>query len=969
MEEKEYNGISETGSSDYSALASMAEGDNQKEAWYISTGRSLKDGFLKIVLFVLGVVIDVVLTLFKILKVIVLLIPGVIYSIYKGLRWVCRVFRDVDWGGRLSFLIPGFENIRRKQYLDGFVYLIANVALLVFTVTVGVTYIGKVIVLSTDPIYVWNPVLGEWDIGQGENPSVLIYGFFSIFVVIGWIIIYFMSIRGMYDCYRIVHLPDFRAARSDAAYVLDHYDEFTFEGKDGKTLYLEDLSRHKVNKLMRTQMGYTPMSARYISYLDFKKVARDPSVTARAYRDSDRLVACIATAGNPIAKEEAALRIQAEFHVGWKTARSLAKDSIGLYRLSQKEGVAFKEACAKALEDGTYKSSGFAISFHVFQDNLYEKYMGFARWLRSKTWSTPFERYLEPKKPDHEPKRGLEYVKKGYSLQSISFRHTFDKYNDYQSYIRDMRILAGVYGKGQLLYDAIYQRDPVSQRNGLEPHNEGDAIKVKEAVMSIVGAFEVPLEAAKKVASKSLGLLRRLNKDGEEGASVKNRFLAEVADFSVDYERAAAEYETLYKHDALDEALTRQECYRNYRKLRLVYDTGKDAFIGHLTTSIGLTKHDAKGVYRDFKDAIKQTEDDEAKTIALLEKKAERYESSVTEAKSPFHGKVVMAGKRVKQFADEKFAFSVMFLPVAGAVLVCILPLIISIAAGFTNWDRNNQDGYFTWSIEGFANLFGTFSSSGSQSYSYTFVYLLGWTLIWAVFATFTNYIIGIVLALVINRKSIKGKTVFRTMFVLAIAVPQFISLLAVNQLLSLSGPINSFIYSVTGVDNPIKFLSDTANDALLPKVMVIIINIWVGVPYTILSVSGILMNIPEDLYESSRIDGAGPFRQLISITMPYILFVTGPSLLTTFVGNINNFNVIYFLIGAEGLGAGQGGLVASASRTDLLITWLYRMVTGNQKEYNMASIIGMMIFAVCGIISMVVYNRLGSVKNEEAFQ
>ena len=63
---------------------------------------------------------------------------------------------------------------------------------------------------------------------------------------------------------------------------------------------------------------------------------------------------------------------------------------------------------------------------------------------------------------------------------------------------------------------------------------------------------------------------------------------------------------------------------------------------------------------------------------------------------------------------------------------------------------------------------------------------------------------------------------------------------------------------------------------------------------------SGILMNIPSDLYESARIDGAGPIAQFTKITLPYMLFVTGPYLITQFIGNINNFNVIFFLTGGD---------------------------------------------------------------------
>ena len=134
------------------------------------------------------------------------------------------------------------------------------------------------------------------------------------------------------------------------------------------------------------------------------------------------------------------------------------------------------------------------------------------------------------------------------------------------------------------------------------------------------------------------------------------------------------------------------------------------------------------------------------------------------------------------------------------------------------------------------------------------------------------------------------------------------------------------------------------------------------------LSTSGILMNIPEDLYESSRIDGASPWTQFWKITMPYVLFVTGPSLLTTFIGNINNFNVIYFLTG--GGPDAQLAIQTPAGHTDLLITWLYKLtVTASNKQYYLASAIGVIVFIICAFFSLIMYARMGSTQNEEEFQ
>ncbi len=90
-------------------------------------------------------------------------------------------------------------------------------------------------------------------------------------------------------------------------------------------------------------------------------------------------------------------------------------------------------------------------------------------------------------------------------------------------------------------------------------------------------------------------------------------------------------------------------------------------------------------------------------------------------------------------------------------------------------------------------------------------------------------------------------------------------------------------------INQPIPFLTD----GTVAKVTIIIVNIWVGIPYSMLICTGILMNIPEDLYESARIDGAGPVKAFFKITLPYMLHVTAPYLITQFIGNLNNFNII----------------------------------------------------------------------------
>ena len=310
----------------------------------------------------------------------------------------------------------------------------------------------------------------------------------------------------------------------------------------------------------------------------------------------------------------------------------------------------------------------------------------------------------------------------------------------------------------------------------------------------------------------------------------------------------------------------------------------------------------------------------------------------------------------VKNLFDRNMHTTMLTLPSIGAIAFTVLPIVFMILLAFTNFDREHQPpaNLFTWvGLDNFRNVFNMNGAMGK-----TFVGILGWTLVWAVFATFFNYVMGMVVALMINKSGIKLKSMWRTCFVISIAVPGFVTLLFVRQLLGDLGPVNT-ILGWAGI-LPVKFLSDP----LLARITVIIVNLWIGIPYTMLITSGVLMNIPADLYEAARIDGAGVVRQYRSITLPYMLIVTAPYLITQFIGNINNFNAIYFLTG----GNPAMPEYFKAGATDLLVTWLYKL-TVTHGDYNLASVIGILTFVVSAIIALVTFNITASAKKEETFR
>ena len=227
--------------------------------------------------------------------------------------------------------------------------------------------------------------------------------------------------------------------------------------------------------------------------------------------------------------------------------------------------------------------------------------------------------------------------------------------------------------------------------------------------------------------------------------------------------------------------------------------------------------------------------------------------------------------------------------------------------------------------------------------------------------ATFLNYFFGMILAMVINWKEIRVKKFWRFCFVLTVAVPHFVTLLIIRQMLQPEGAVNVLLRSlgVIGAGESLPFFTNTT----WARTAVILINLWVGAPYVLLQITGILQNIPQELYESAKVDGAGPVTTFRKITLPYMLFVTTPYLITSFCGNVNNFNVIFLT--SEGY---PRAVESTAGKTDLLITWLYKLTIENQ-YFDIGAVIGIMTFITLGIASLLTFRLSGSYKNEEGFR
>ncbi|MDO4339695.1 MAG: sugar ABC transporter permease [Eubacteriales bacterium] len=340
------------------------------------------------------------------------------------------------------------------------------------------------------------------------------------------------------------------------------------------------------------------------------------------------------------------------------------------------------------------------------------------------------------------------------------------------------------------------------------------------------------------------------------------------------------------------------------------------------------------------------------------------------------------SGKHINTFMEdihtlkeENFHITLLTLPVMGVVIFTLIPILLLILVAFTNYDQNHMPPTSLFSWVGFDNFISLFGGGGlTVSFGYSFVRVLGWTLVWAFFATFTTYIGGILLSLLLNSKKTRMPKLWRTLFIVTIAVPQFVSLLLVRNFFSNGGIVNTICSNIglTGFLRNIGLVSTSYIPFLSAPgwahVMIILINIWIGVPYQMLISTGVLMNLPTDQLESARVDGATPFQIFHKITMPYLLFVTGPALVTDFVKNINNFNVIYLLTENVYTTTNQVMANSQAKEVDLLVTWLFRL-TQDYYNYKMASVIGIVVFVICAVFTLVAFNRMIKGDKEGTYQ
>ncbi len=306
-------------------------------------------------------------------------------------------------------------------------------------------------------------------------------------------------------------------------------------------------------------------------------------------------------------------------------------------------------------------------------------------------------------------------------------------------------------------------------------------------------------------------------------------------------------------------------------------------------------------------------------------------------------------------FVDKKFYIVALALPVLGVLIFNVLPIIFMILIAFTNYGGDIVPPELVdWvGLENFEKILSL------KEIKSTFFKILGWNFIWATAATAINYFGGLGLALLLNKRCVSGKKFWRAFPILAYAVPGFITLLGFKFMFSYGGPINYYI-TMSGA-NAVGFLDIDAG--ISAKLIGLLVNAWISIPTSMLLATGILSNMNKDMYDAASIDGANKWKQFTKITLPFVIFSTTPVLITSFVGNFNNFGIFYFL---------RGGLYNEgyflASDTDLLINWLYNLSIDNN-YYGIGAAISLIIFVITSIFSLSTYVKSNAYRKEDTYR
>ena len=244
----------------------------------------------------------------------------------------------------------------------------------------------------------------------------------------------------------------------------------------------------------------------------------------------------------------------------------------------------------------------------------------------------------------------------------------------------------------------------------------------------------------------------------------------------------------------------------------------------------------------------------------------------------------------------------------------------------------------------GFENFIRTFTDPAFQG---PFLQIFVWTVAFAGFTVLFATIVGVTLACLLNWEALRFRKVYQALLFLPYAVPAFISILVFRGLFNQNfGEINLVLEAIFGL-RPAWF-----SDPWLAKIMILIVNTWLGYPYIMVLCMGLIQSIPGDLYEAAAVAGVGPWQTFRRITAPLLVRPLMPLLIASFSFNFNNFVLIALLTGGR---PDIIGAQVPAGTTDILVSYTYRIAFEDSgRNFGLAAAISTLIFVLVAIMAVI---------------
>jgi arabinogalactan oligomer / maltooligosaccharide transport system permease protein len=231
------------------------------------------------------------------------------------------------------------------------------------------------------------------------------------------------------------------------------------------------------------------------------------------------------------------------------------------------------------------------------------------------------------------------------------------------------------------------------------------------------------------------------------------------------------------------------------------------------------------------------------------------------------------------------------------------------------------------------------------------FLSVFVWTFVFAASVVLISFFIGLFFAIALDKKGLRFQRLYRSALIIPWAIPGFLALLVWAGLLNDDFGVvnNNILHTHIGWlqgGNVIGWLPYIT----WPRIAVVMVSVWLTVPYFFLVSLGALQSIPEELTEAARVDGGNPRQIFRRVTLPLLLVAVSPLLIASFAFNFNNFNNIYLLTH----GGPYNGASSIAGNTDILISYTYKVAiaTGTGGNYALASAFAIVIFFLVAAIS-----------------